>query len=119
MKITYEQLVKWGAQENCKYAIAFRKQFPDGATAEQAAAWSGIEQLQDAAKYLTGCSKIRVLAANEIARRYPSFGGYLYLCGCDLKGITLPTSVGGSLDLSGCDLKGITLPTSVGGGIYR
>ena len=39
----------------------------------------------------------------------------LDLSGCDLKGITLPTSVGGSLDLSGCDLKGITLPTSVGG----
>ena len=37
------------------------------------------------------------------------------LSGCDLKGITLPTSVGGSLYLSGCDLKGITLPTSVGG----
>jgi hypothetical protein len=41
--------------------------------------------------------------------------GSLDLRGCDLKGITLPTSVGGSLDLSGCDLKGITLPTSVGG----
>ncbi|MBU6247115.1 MAG: hypothetical protein KGN77_05110 [Xanthomonadaceae bacterium] len=44
-----------------------------------------------------------------------SVGGWLYLRGCDLKGITLPTSVGGWLDLSGCDLKGITLPTSVGG----
>jgi hypothetical protein len=44
-------------------------------------------------------------------------GGWLYLSGCDLKGITLPTSVGGSLDLSGCDLKGITLPTSVGGSL--
>jgi hypothetical protein len=41
--------------------------------------------------------------------------GSLYLSGCDLKGITLPTSVGGALYLSGCDLKGITLPTSVGG----
>src|SRR3972149_5631048 len=40
--------------------------------------------------------------------------GSLNLSGCDLKDITLPTSVGGSLDLSGCDLKGITLPTSVG-----
>jgi hypothetical protein len=43
--------------------------------------------------------------------------GDLDLRGCDLKGITLPTSVGGGLDLSGCDLKGITLPTSVGGGL--
>ena len=42
----------------------------------------------------------------------------LDLSGCDLKGITLPTSVGGWLDLSGCDLKGITLPTSVGGWLY-
>lgn len=30
-----------------------------------------------------------------------TFGGSLYLSGCDLKGITLPTSVGGYLDLSG------------------
>ena len=44
-----------------------------------------------------------------------SIGGYLYLRGCDLKGLTLPTSIGGSLDLSGCDLKGLTLPTSIGG----
>jgi hypothetical protein len=41
------------------------------------------------------------------------FGGYLDLRGCDLKGITLPTSIGGSLDLRGCDLKGITLPKNV------
>ena len=27
--------------------------------------------------------------------------------------------INGSLDLSGCDLSGITLPTSVGGSIYR
>ena len=46
-----------------------------------------------------------------------SVGGDLDLIGCDLKGIALPTSVGGWLDLSGCDLKGITLPTSVGGDI--
>ncbi|OFY83656.1 MAG: hypothetical protein A3F72_15375 [Bacteroidetes bacterium RIFCSPLOWO2_12_FULL_35_15] len=32
------------------------------------------------------------------------------LRGCDLKGITLPSSIGGYLDLRGCDLKGITLP---------
>ena len=44
-----------------------------------------------------------------------NFPGSLDLSGCDLKGITLPTSVGGSLYLRGCDLKGITLPTSVGG----
>ena len=47
-----------------------------------------------------------------------SVGGYLDLSGCDLKGIKLPESVGGSLDLSGCDLKGIKLPESVGGYLY-
>jgi uncharacterized protein YjbI with pentapeptide repeats len=46
-----------------------------------------------------------------------SIGGWLDLRGCDLTGITLPTSVGGSLDLSGCDLTGITLPTSIGGSL--
>jgi hypothetical protein len=46
-----------------------------------------------------------------------SVGGGLDFSGCDLNGITLPTSVGGGLDFSGCDLKGITLPTSVGGGL--
>ncbi len=46
------------------------------------------------------------------------YAGYLYLSGCDLKGITLPTTIGGSLDLSGCDLKGITLPTTIGGSLY-
>jgi len=40
------------------------------------------------------------------------------LSGCDLKGITLPTTIGGYLDLSGCDLKGITLPTTIGGSLY-
>ena len=45
-------------------------------------------------------------------------GGWLDLSGCDLTGITLPTSVGGWLDLSGCDLTGITLPTSIGGSIH-
>jgi hypothetical protein len=44
--------------------------------------------------------------------------GSLDLRGCDLNGITLPTSMGGSLDLRGCDLNGITLPTSVGGYLY-
>ena len=33
----------------------------------------------------------------------------VYLSGCDLKGITLPTSVGGYLYLRGCDLKGIDI----------
>ena len=54
--------------------------------------------------------------AQKIIDNYTS--GSLDLSGCDLKGITLPTSVGGWLDLSGCDLKGITLPTSVGGSLY-
>ena len=39
-----------------------------------------------------------------------SFSGSLYLSGCDIKGITLPTSVGGDLYLSGCDIKGIDIP---------
>jgi len=42
----------------------------------------------------------------------------LYLSGCDLKGITLPTTIGGSLYLRGSDLKGITLPTTIGGSLY-
>jgi len=42
-------------------------------------------------------------------------GGWLDLSGCDLKGLTLPTTMGGSLDLSGCDLKGLTLPTTMVG----
>ena len=33
-----------------------------------------------------------------------TFKSSLYLSGCDLKGITLPTSVGGYLYLRGCDL---------------
>jgi len=45
------------------------------------------------------------------------YGGYLNVRGCDLKGITLPTTIGGSLDVSGCDLKGITLPTTIGGSL--
>ena len=44
--------------------------------------------------------------------------GSLDLRGCDLSGVTLPTSVTGSLYLSGCDLSGVTLPTSVGGWLY-
>ena len=55
--------------------------------------------------------------AQKIIENYDG-NGSLDLRGCDLKGITLPTSVGGSLDLRGCDLKGITLPTSVGGSLY-
>jgi hypothetical protein len=39
-------------------------------------------------------------SAQKIVENYS--GGSLYLSGCDLTGITLPTSVGGSLDLSGC-----------------
>ena len=46
-----------------------------------------------------------------------TIGGWLVLRGCDLSGITLPTTVGGSLALSGCDLKGTTLPTTIGGSL--
>jgi hypothetical protein len=51
---------------------------------------------------------IRQMAASERNLDYD-------LRGCDLTGITLPTTVGGYLDLRGCDLTGITLPTTVGG----
>ena len=57
--------------------------------------------------YLSGCDLSGVTLPTSV-------GGSLYLSGCDLSGVTLPTSVGGSLDLSGCDLSGVTLPTSVG-----
>ena len=61
--------------------------------------------------------KIKVKAARRLlVGKLPNgltFKSSLDLSGCDLKGITLPTSVGGSLYLSGCDLKGITLPTNL------
>src|SRR4030043_21140 len=44
-----------------------------------------------------------------------SIGDSLYVRGCDLKGVTLPTSIDGDLNIRGCDLKGVTLPTSIGG----
>jgi hypothetical protein len=60
--------------------------------------------------YLSGCDLKGITLPKEI-------GGSLYLSGCDLKGITLPEKIGGSLDLSGCDLKGITLPEKIGGSL--
>jgi len=49
---------------------------------------------------------------------YPKeYSGSLDLRGCDLSGVTLPTSIGGWLDLQGCDLSGVTLPTSIGGSL--
>jgi len=44
--------------------------------------------------------------------------GSLDVRGCDLKGVTLPTTIGGWLDVRGCDLKGVTLPTTIEGGLY-
>jgi hypothetical protein len=61
--------------------------------------------------YLRGCDIKGITLPTTV-------GGYLDLRGCDLKGITLPTTVGGYLDLRGCDLKGITLPTTIGGSLY-
>jgi len=58
--------------------------------------------------YVSGCDLKGITLPTTI-------GGYLYVSGCDLKGITLPTTIGGYLDVSGCDLKGITLPTTIGG----
>jgi hypothetical protein len=58
----------------------------------------------------------RAVAKDAIVNEWP---GSLDLRGCDLKGITLPTSVGGWLDLSGCDLKGITLPDGLTGKVVR
>ena len=44
MKITYEMLVEWNA---CKpRRDAFREQFPDGATIEEAGAWARNDDLQ-------------------------------------------------------------------------
>ena len=44
MKITYEMLVEW---EACKpRRDAFREQFPDGATIEEAGAWARHDDLQ-------------------------------------------------------------------------
>ncbi len=60
---------------------------------------------------LSGCDLTGITLPTTI-------GGSLYLRGCDLTGITLPTTIGGSLDLSGCDLTGITLPTTIGGSLY-
>jgi len=48
-----------------------------------------------------------------------NWGGSLDLSGCDLKGITLPTSVGCSLNLRGCDLKGITLPDNLRNKVFQ
>ena len=49
---------------------------------------------------------------------YPKeYTGSLDLRGCDLSGVTLPTTIGGSLDLRGCDLSGVTLPTTIGGSL--
>ena len=53
--------------------------------------------------YLKGCDLKGIKLPSSI-------GGYLYLSGCDLKGIKLPSSVGGYLDLRGCDLKGVNIP---------
>ena len=44
--------------------------------------------------------------------------GWLYLSGCDLKGITLPQTIGGDLDLEGCKNIPAKLP-KVKGTIYR
>jgi hypothetical protein len=67
-------------------------------------------------------SKIKVQTARRLLiNKLPeglTFKSSLNLSGCDLKGITLPTTIGGSLYLSGCDLKGITLPTTIGGSLY-
>ncbi len=50
---------------------------------------------------------------------YPKeYSGSLDLQGCDLSGVTLPTTISGSLDLRGCDLSGVTLPTTIGGSLY-
>jgi len=73
--------------------------------------WGGLVKQNLFNLYLRGCDLKGITLPTSV-------GGSLDLSCCDLKGITLPTSVGGSLDLRGCDLKGITLPTSVGGSLY-
>ena len=59
----------------------------------------------------------RLIKSKSITGDY-HVSGNLYLRGCDLSGVTLPSSIGGWLDLSGCDLSGVTLPSSIGGWLY-
>ncbi|MDE2434700.1 MAG: hypothetical protein KGM49_00435, partial [Sphingomonadales bacterium] len=59
----------------------------------------------------------RLIRAKTIQGEY-HVSGSLYLSGCDLAGVTLPTTIGGSLYLSGCDLAGVTLPATIGGSLY-
>lgn len=42
------------------------------------------------------------LIKNKTAQGEYNVSGWLYLRGCDLKGVTLPTTVSGSLYLGGC-----------------
>ncbi len=58
--------------------------------------------------------------AKQLVKRYMAgrLGRWLDLRGCDLKGISLPTSMSGSLVVSDCDLRGITLPTNIGDSLY-
>ena len=59
----------------------------------------------------------RLILSKKIEGPY-EVTGWLDLRGCDLSGVTLPTTIGGWLDLSGCDLSGVTLPTTIGGWLY-
>ena len=47
-----------------------------------------------------------------------TYGGWLYLRGCDLKGVKLPQTVGGSLYLSGCTNTDKLDTSGVKGDVY-
>ena len=65
--------------------------------------------------YTADCAR-RLILDRRVAGEF-HVTGWLDLRGCDLTGVTLPTTVTGSLDLSGCDLTGVTLPTTVTGSL--
>ena len=65
----------------------------------------------------TGAEAERLIKSKSITGEY-HVSGWIDVSGCDLKGVTLPTTIGGWLDVRGCDLKGVTLPTTIGGSLY-
>ena len=65
----------------------------------------------------TPAKALRLIKRKTAQGEY-NVSGSLDLRGCDLKGVTLPTTISGWLDLSGCDLKGVTLPTTISGWLY-
>ena len=91
---------------------------PDPALVAIAQAASGHLEGENLAlnKPLAGAESAQSATETEAQRRVRLYdGGSLDVSGCDLKGVTLPTTIGGWLNLSFSDLKGVTLPTTIGG----